>query len=109
MMAEETHVVDNMSEHERIGQALFDNFEDQSEVSRRAERAISGLSQSDQWRLGKSEGEPGTPLPAIKSDRQSQKVGLGNLSLNSPRAIVGDMFHDLYCCSKCVPMDESGI
>ena len=62
-----------------------------------------------QWRLGKSEGEPGTPLPATNSDRQSQKVGLGNLTLNSPNEIVSDIFHDIYCCSKCVSMDETGI
>ena len=53
--------------------------------------------------------EPGTPLPAINSDRQNQKVGLGNLSLNTPNEIMGDLFHDIYCCSKCVSMDESGI
>ena len=23
--------------------------------------------------------------------------------------IMGDLFHDIYCCSKCVSMDESGI
>ena len=79
-MMEETHVVGNMSDHEGICQVLFDEMEDQSEVCGRAEKAISGLSQSNQSRLGKSEGEPGTPLPATNSDRQSQKVGLGNLS-----------------------------
>ena len=31
------------------------------------------------------------------------------MSLNSPTEIVGDIFHDIYCCSKCVSMDESGI
>ena len=98
-----------MSDHEGIGKVLFDEIEDQSEVSGRAVRAISGLSQSNQWRIGKSEGEPGTPLPAIHSNRQSQKVGLGNLSLNSPNEIVVDMFQGLYYCSKCVPMNESGI
>ena len=67
------------------------------------------MSQSNQRRLGKSDGKPSTPLPATKSDRQSQKVGLGNLSLISPNTVVGDMFHDLYCGSECVPMDESGI
>ena len=66
------------------------------------------MSQSNQWSLGKSDGEPSTPLPATNSDRQSQKVGLGNLSLNSPNIPASYMFHDLYC-SKCVPMDESGI
>ena len=91
-MEEETHVVANMSDHEGICQVLFDEMEDQSEVSGRAEKAISGLSQSNQSRLGKSEGEPGTPLPATNSDRQSQKVGLGNLSLNSPTEMVGDIF-----------------
>ena len=112
MMEEETHVFDNISDHEGICQVLFDEIDgikDQSDVSRSARRAISGLSQSSQWRLGKSEGEPGTPLPATKSDRQNQKVGLGNLSLNSPKEVVGDIFHDIYCCSKCVSMDESGI
>ena len=75
----------------------------------RAERAISGLSQSNQWRLGKSDGEPGTPLPATKSDRQSQKVGLGNLSLNSSNIVAGNMFQDLDYNSKYVPLDEFGI
>ena len=48
-------------------------------------------------------------MPATNSNRQNQKVGLGNLSLNSPNEIVGDIFHDIYCCSKCVSIDESGI
>ena len=52
MLEEETHVVGNMSEHKGIGQVLFDEIEDQSEVSMRAERTISGLSQSNQWRFG---------------------------------------------------------
>ena len=65
MMEEETHV-DSISsgEHKGICQVLFEATEDQSEVCGRAERAISGLSQSNQWRLGKSEGKPGTQLPA---------------------------------------------
>ena len=92
-----------------ICQILFDIVEDQSEVYRRAERAISGLSQSNQWRLGKSDGEPGTPLPATNSDRQNQKVGLGNLSLNSPDIVAGNMFQDLDCNLECVPIDEFGI
>ena len=106
MMEEESHVVDNISDHEGICQVLYDEndgIKDQSDVSGSAGRAISGLSQS------KSQGEPGTLLPATKSDRQNQKVGLGNLSLNSPNEIVGDIFHDIYCCSKCVSIDESGI
>ena len=112
MMEDESHVVENISDHQGICQVLFDEIDgikDQSDVSGRAGRAISGLSQGNQWMLGKSEGEPGTPLPATNSDRQNQKVGLGNLSLNSPNEIVGDIFHDIYCCSKCVSMDESGI
>ena len=90
MMEKETHV-DSVSYGEQtdICQILFDIVEDQSEVYRRAEEAISGLSQSNQWRLGKSDGESSTPLPATKSDRQSQKVGLGNLSLNSPNIVAG--------------------
>ena len=32
MMEEETHVVDNMSDHEGICQVLFEAIEDQSEV-----------------------------------------------------------------------------
>ena len=111
MMEEESHIVDNISDHEGICQVLFDEIDgikDQSDVSGSAGRAISGLSQSNQWRIGKSKGEPGTPLPATKSDRQNQKVVLGNLSLNSLNEIVGDIFHDIYC-SKCVSMDESGI
>ena len=62
-------------------------------------------------------GKPGTPLPAIKSDRWNQKVGLGNLSLNPPNVVTENMFRDLLqdldyylnCYSKCVPMDEFGI
>ena len=107
MMEEETHIIDNISDYTGICQVIFDEIDgvkDQSVVSRRAD-----LSQSSQWRLGKSDGEPGTPLPAINSDRQNQKVGLGNLSLNSPNEIMGDLFHNIYCCSKCVSMDESGI
>ena len=112
MMEEETHIVDNISDHAGICQLLFDEIDGvkgQSVVSGIAEIAISGLSQSSRCRLGKSDGEPGTPLPAINSDRQNQNVGLGNLSLNSPNEIIGDLFHDIYCCSKCVSMDESGI
>ena len=59
MMEEESHVIDNISDHKGICQVLFDEIdemEDQSDVSGRAGRAISGLSQSSQWRLGKSEG-----------------------------------------------------
>ena len=48
-------------------------------------------------------------MPATNSVRQRQKVGLGNLSLNSPDIVVSDLFHDIYCGSNCVPMDESGI
>ena len=98
MMAKETHV-DNISSNEQtdIHQILFNIVGDQSEVYRRAETAISGLSQSNRWRLDKSDGEPGTPLPTTKSDRQSQKVGLGNLSLNSPNIDAGNMFQDLDC------------
>ena len=75
MMEEETHVVDNMSDHEGICQVLVEAIEDQPEVCGRAIEAISGLSQSNQCRLGKSDGEPNTPLPATKSVRQKQKVG----------------------------------
>ena len=110
MMKKETHV-DNMSSGKQadICQILFDIVEDQSEVYRRAERAISGLSQSNQWRLGTSDREPGTPWPATNSDRQSQKVSLGNLLLNSPDIVAGNMFQDINCKLKCVPMDEFGI
>ena len=110
MMEKETHV-DSVSSDEQtdICQKLNDIVNDQSEVYRRAEEAISGLSQSNQWRLGKSDGKPGTPLPATKSDRQSQKVGLGNLSLNSPNVAAGDRFQDLDYNSKCEPLDEFGI
>ena len=109
MMEEETHVVDDMSDHEGICQVLFEAIEDQSEVCGRAIEAISGLSQSNQCRLGKSDGKPNTPLPATKSVGQKQNVGSGNLSLNSPDVVIGDLFHDLYCGSKCVSTDESGI
>ena len=106
MMEKETHVD---SEQTDIGQLLFDIVEAQSEVYRRAEIAISGLSQSNQCRLGKSDGEPGTLLPATKSDRQSQKVGLGNLSLNSPNIVAGNMFQDLDYYLECISMDKYGI
>ena len=110
MVEKETHV-DNMSSGEQtdICQILFDIVEDQSEVCRRAKRAISGLSQSNWWRLGKSDGEPGTPLPATKSDRQSQNVGLGNLSLNFPNIVAGNVFQDVDCYSECLSIDEFGI
>ena len=108
MMEKETHVG---SEPTDIGQSLLlDIDENQSEVLRRAEEiAISDLSQSNQCRLGKSDGEPGTPLPATNSDRQSQKVGLGNLSLNSPNIVTGNMFQGLDYYLECIPMDEYGI
>ena len=67
------------------------------------------MSQSNQCRLGKSDGKPSPPLPATKYVRQKQKVDSGNLSLNSPDVVIGDLFHDLYCGSKCVSKDESGI
>ena len=60
-------------------------------------------------RLGKSDWESGTPLPATKSDRQNQKVGLGNLSLNSPNIVAENMFQDLGCYLECIPIDEFGI
>ena len=88
------------SEQADICQILFNIVEGQSEVYRRAETDISGLSQSNQWRLGKSDGKPGTPLPATNSDRQSQKVGLGNLSLNSPNIVTGNVFQDVDCYSR---------
>ena len=98
-MEEKTHIIENISDYAGICQVLFDEIDgvkDQSVDSRRTDL-------TSQCR------EPGTPLPAINSDGQNQKVGLGNLSLNSPNEIMGDLFHDIYCCSKCVPMDESGI
>ena len=106
MREKETHV---NSEQRDIGQLLIDVVEDQSEVHRRAEIAISGLSQSNQCKLGKSDGEPGTPLPATKSDRQSQKAGLGNLSQNSPNIVAGNLLQDLDYYLECIPMDEFGI
>ena len=69
-MEKETHVD---SEQTDIGQLLFDIVEDKSEVYKRAEIAISGLSQSNQCRLGESDGEPGTPFPATKSDRRVRR------------------------------------
>ena len=111
MMEEETHV-DNTSfgKQEDICQTSFDIVEDQSDVHRRAvkETAISDLPQSDQLRSGKPDGEPGTHITTNISDRQSQMVE-GNLSLNSPNLFTGNPLHDVYCCSKCKPMDESGI
>ena len=50
MMEKETHV---NSEQTYIGQSLIDIVKNQSEVHGRAEIAISGLSQSNQCRLGK--------------------------------------------------------
>ena len=48
-------------------------------------------------------------MPATKSDRQSQKAGLGNLSLNSPNIVAGNLFQDLDYYLECIPMDEFGI
>ena len=111
IMKEETHV-DNTSsgKQEDVCQTLFDIVEDQSDVHRRAvkEKAISGHPQSDQLRSGKPDGEPGTHITTNISDRQSQMVE-GNLSLNSPNFFAGNSLYDVYCCSKCKPMDESGI
>ena len=110
MMEKERHI-DSVSSDKQtdICQKLNDKVEVQSEVYRKAEEAISGLSQSNQCRLGKSDGKPGTPLPATKSDRQSQKVSLGNLSLNSPNIAAGNMIQNLDGNSKCEPLDEFGI
>ena len=74
MMEEETHIIDNISDYTGICQVIFDEIDgvkDQSVDFRRAD--LTSLYE-----------EPGTPLPAINSDRQNQKVGLGNLSLNTP-------------------------
>ena len=69
MMQKETHVDStSLGEPTDMCKILFDIVEDKSEVRKRAEIAISGLSQSNQWRLGKSDGEPGTPLPITNSD-----------------------------------------
>ena len=111
MMEEETHV-DNTSfgKQEDICQTLFDIVEDQLDVHRRAvkETAISGHPQSDQLRSGKPDEEPGTHITTNIPDRQSQMVE-GNLSLNLPNCFAGNPLHDVYCCSKCKPMDEPGI
>ena len=111
MMEKEMHV-DNTSfgEQADICQTLFDIVEDQSDVHRRAvkETAISGHPQSYQLRSGKPDREPGTHITTNISDRQSQMVE-GYLSLNSPNFFAGNPLHDVYCCSKCKPMDESGI
>ena len=111
-MMEEEADVDNTSfgEQEEICQVLFNIVEDQSEVHRRAvkETAISDHPQSNQLRLGKSDGEPGTHITTNISDRQSQ-MAEGNLSLNSANLLRGNPLHNVYCCSKCKPMDESGI
>ena len=53
-------------------------------------------------------GEPGTHITTNISDRQSQMVE-GNLSLSSPNFFAGNPLHDVYCCTKCKLMDESGI
>ena len=112
MMEEETHVDSTSSgEQADICQTLFDIYvQDQSDVHGRAvkEIAISGHPQSDQLRSGKPDGEPGTHITTNISDRQSQMVE-GNLSLNSPNFFAGNPLHDVYCCTKCKPMDESGI
>ena len=111
MMEKETHVDSTSSgEQADIFQTLFDIVKDQSDVHRRAvkETAISGHPQSDQLRSGKPDGEPGTHITTNISDRQSQMVE-GNLSLNFPNFFVGNPLHDVYCCTKCKPMDESGI
>ena len=111
MMEKETHV-DNTSSGEQadICQVLYDFVEDKSDVHRRAvkEIAISDHPQSDQLRSGKPDGKLGTHITTTISDRQSQMVE-GNLSLNSPNSCTGNLFHDVYCCSKCKPIDEYGI
>ena len=111
MMEEETHVDSTSSGKQAdICQTLFDIVQDQSDVHGRAvkETAITGHPQSDQLRSGKPDGEPGTHITTNISDRQSQMVE-GNLSLNSPNFFAGNPLHDVYCCTKCKPMDESGI
>ena len=94
-----------------ICQVLYDFVEDQSNVYRKAvkETAISGHPQGDQLMSDKPDGEPGTHITTNISDGQSQ-MAEGNLSLNSPNFYTGGFpLHDVYCCSKCKPMDESGI
>ena len=111
MMEEEIHVDSTSSgEQADICQTLFDIVQDQSDVHGRAvkETAMSGHPQSDQLRSSKPDGEPGTHITTNISDRQSQMVE-GNLSLNSPNFFAGNPLHDVYCCTKCKPMDESGI
>ena len=111
MMEEETHVDSTSSgEQADICQTLFDIVQDQSDVHRRAvkETAISGHPQSDQLRSGKPVGEPGTHITTNIPDRQSQMVE-GNLSVNSPNFFARNPLHNVYCCTKCKPMDESGI
>ena len=112
MMEKETHVDSTSSGKQAdICQKLFDIVEDQSDVHRRAvkETAISGHPQSDQLRSGKPDGEPGTHITTIISDRQSQMVE-GNLSLNSPNSCTGNLFYDIhYCCLKSKSMDGFGI
>ena len=66
MMEDGTQVVDIISDHEGICQVLFEAVEHQSEVCGRAIEAISGLSQSNQCRLGKSDGKPNTPFACHK-------------------------------------------
>ena len=105
MMEEETHIIDNISDYAGICQVLFneiDGVEYQSVGYGRAEVAISGLSQSNQWMLGKSDGEPGTPLPATNSDRQNQEVGLGNLSLNTPNKNMGAIYFIIFIVAQNV-------
>ena len=51
-------------------------------------------------------------MPATNSDRQNQKAGLGNLSLNSPKIVTGNLLQDLDRYLECIPslpMDEYGI
>ena len=108
-MEEETHVDSTSSgDQADICQTLFDIVKDHSDIHRRAvkETAISGHPQSDQLRSGKPDGEPGTHITTNISDMQSQMVE-GNLSLNAPNIFAGNPLHDVYCSSKCKPMDES--
>ena len=41
--------------------------------------------------------------------RSKLHSGYITLSLNSPNFFAGNPLHDVYCCTKSKPMDESGI
>ena len=88
MMDEETHVDSTSSgEQADICQVLLDSIEDQSEVCGRAvkETAISGLSQSNQLRLGNV---PNDENISVDSNYNSNKENFDAANYNVPNVLI---------------------